>query len=84
MGIFSMFNHGLPKWARLNKRDGYVEVDPDVVYPLFLKNLNLSPTKANLEKARLTFTRRLNKLKGPNLNLRILKKDGKWALKNFV
>lgn len=62
----------LPEWASLNPDDGFVEVDPDVVYPLWLekmeklekldptlKGISEKPTRHALEAARLIFTRAL-------------------------
>jgi hypothetical protein len=84
MGIMSkVFNHGLPNWARLNKKDGFIEVDPDIAYPYYLGQLNLEPSKTNLEKARHAFTAELLRLKGPGLSIRILTRDKRWALENF-
>lgn len=74
----------LPEWAMFNEGDGFVEVDPDVVYPLFLNGAE--PTQVLLERARLEFTRILRDEIVPAdkiLNLRILAKDKGWALINF-
>jgi hypothetical protein len=87
----------LPAWAKFNPKDEFVEVDPDVVYSKFLKlmeeldpvyaNVSTEITQDGLEIARLLFTRTLKKIMYENggefLSLRILKKDQKWALKNF-
>lgn len=86
----------LPDWASFNPKDGYVEVDPDVVYPLWLKRLeklspqfkgmSTKPTQCALEAARFIFTRVLKKAMydggGDFLNLRILR-NKKWALENY-
>lgn len=86
----------LPVWASLNLDDGYVEVDPAIVYPYWLgkmeeldpslKGISDSPTQCALEVARFLFTRSLKKLMydggGKFLNLRILK-DPEWALRRF-
>ena len=73
----------LPEWAVFNKADGFIEVDPDEVYPLFLDGAE--PTQVGLELARLAFTKILRDEIvpiGTRLNLRILGRD-EWALKNF-
>ena len=74
----------LPEWATFNETDGRVEVDPDVVYPLFLAGAE--PTQISLDAARKKFTKILRDEivpTGQDLYLRILQKDEKWALKNF-
>lgn len=75
----------LPSWAKLDK-NGKVEVDPDVVYPLFLDALEYpgnKPTRTQLETARrcLTEVLKVDYEIGP-FTLRILKRE-RWALKNF-
>ena len=74
---------GLPEWAVFNEADGFVEVDPDVVYPLFLDGAE--PSQVGLETARLKFTKILRDEIAPEdirLNLRILSRPH-WALINF-
>ena len=73
----------LPEWAVFNEADGFVEVDPDVVYPLFLAGYEA--TQVGLETARLKFTKILRDEIAPEdirLNLRILSREH-WALANF-
>lgn len=87
----------LPKWATSSK-DGIVEVEAGVVYPLWLekmvkldpslKGINEEITQHALEAARLLFTRFLKKIMydhgGKRLYLRILSgKDKKWALAKY-
>ena len=86
-----MKNLQLPEWASLNtdKKSRYfgcVEIDPDVVYPKFLKAMKAKPTQNSLECARRCFTRALKETVksqgGGFLHIHILKRD-KWALKNY-
>lgn len=84
----------LPEWASVNKQDGFIEVDPDVVYPKVLTEFKdllgdeprlamlTETTQWTLEIARKTFTRDLLLITGPGLNLRILKNED-WKLANF-
>lgn len=75
--------------ALLDEGINYFEVDPDVVYPLFLAELGYPKdgkqiTQIELEVARLCFTRDLKELYSPDkpMKLKILKRPA-WALKNF-
>jgi hypothetical protein len=66
----------LPKWAKLNKDDGFIEVEPGVVYPYFLKRLGFEgKTQDELEVARRCFTTELKDTIGGGFSLRILKDD---------
>ncbi len=69
-----------PSWATLNQETGFYEVDPDVVYPMYLEKLGITEiTQHALELARRCFTKDLHQgIKGI-LRIRILKKP-RWAL----
>lgn len=76
----------LPDWAVWNEETQFVDVDPDVVYPMFLELLGQPTTQVGLELARRAFTKVLRDKycpKGTMLHLRILQKDEKWALKHY-
>lgn len=75
----------LPDWASYNKAEDIVMVNPDEVYPLYLKKLGFekgTQTQNRLECARRCFTEDLRKIVGGKLRLRILK-DEKYRLSNF-
>ena len=78
----------LPEWATYEeeRRRGYVVVDPDVVYPKFLKEFGLPKTQNGLEAARRGFAKMLRKdivPAGEALNIRISEGNRKWSLVNF-
>lgn len=76
----------LPDWAKYNKAEDIVVVEPDEVYPLYLKKLGWDKgtvTQSKLECARRCFTEDLFKIVGGKLRLRILRGDGKYRLSNF-
>lgn len=99
MSVIPKWIKKLPEWATYNSKTGFVDVDPDVVYPKFLvfieehdkecaaQKVATNPTQYALELARTVFTRALKKIMydngGGKLFLRILAKDKKWALKNY-
>ena len=75
----------LPDWAKFNKAENMIEVDPDVVYPLYLEKLGWDKgilTQNRLECARRCFTEDLLKITGKGLRLRIIR-DVKYRLSNF-
>jgi hypothetical protein len=77
----------LPRWAKMNPASGMIEIDPDVVYPLFLKVLGYEKVIAQttLESARLCFTHLLHTVVGNNMKtmrVRILKRP-KWRLDKY-
>lgn len=72
----------LPNWAAWGE-DGFVEVDPDVVYPIYLEALKVKkPDRYWLEVARRCFTEDLRRVHGPGLKLRILRRPD-WRLDKF-
>lgn len=88
----------LPGWANFNPKDGAIEVTAAVVYPLWLKKIEIIDpslkgiskeiTQNALETARLIFTRVLKKIMydhgGKFLRLRIIAGEGKkWALAKY-
>jgi len=77
----------LPDWAIYNKAEDIIVVDPDVVYPLYLRKLGYSVkrlTGSELEVARRCFTEDLLLLTGPGLRLRIPKTvGGIWKLSKY-
>ncbi len=72
---------GGPPWARRIGKDHY-EVEPSVVYPLFLERLAMEPTQFSLEVARRCMTEELKKAVGRPFRLRIAP-DPEWRLENF-
>ena len=88
----------LPGWANFNPKDGAIEVKANVVYPMWLKKMEIIDpslkgiskeiTQYALEAARLIFTRVLKKIMydhgGKFLKLRIIAGEGKkWALVKY-
>lgn len=74
----------LPKWAEYNAITGRIDVDPDVVYPLFLDGA--VPTQVRLEMARMKLTKILRDEivpEGAFLSICILTSDYRWRLSNF-
>jgi hypothetical protein len=64
--------------------DGVVVVKPDVVYPHYLHLAKVkTPTQLELELVRRALTEDIASVLGAPLTLRILKGDGRWALRNF-
>lgn len=79
--IKAMFS-GLPSFAE--ERDGKIYVDPDKAYPLYLDKIGATGIdQCWLEIARRCFTEDLAKAVNSPVHIVILRKDGKWALKNF-
>lgn len=77
-----MAESNLPSWAT-KLPDGRIQVDPDVVYPLFMDALGYEePTQAALEVCRRCFTEALFEIAGKGLHVHIMKRD-RWALRNF-
>ena len=72
---------GVPPWARRIGKE-YYEVEPAVVYPLFLERLSMEPTQFSLEVARRCMTEELKKAVGRPFRLRIAP-DPEWRLANF-
>ena len=76
----------LASWIIETDRKDEYQVDPDIVYPLFLDALDeVGPTQSGLEAARYCFTRALSqsvKADGPIL-LTILIRP-RWALKKYA
>ncbi len=70
----------LPDWASYDK--GFFIVDPDVVYPLFLRHLKMVPTQFSLEVARRCFTQRIKNIVKIPFKLRITKND-RWKLTGY-
>ncbi len=68
-----------PQWAHINPRDGFVEIDPDVAYPIALELLGMRADQYSLEVARRCLTHALKDALGPPLNIRILPRD-RWRL----
>lgn len=74
MSVIPKWIKKLPEWAIYNSKTGFVEVDPDVVYPKFLifieehdkecaaQKVATNPTQYALELARTVFTRALKKI----------------------
>lgn len=79
-----MNTKNLPEWAVYKKEQDIIEVDPNIVYPLYLTKLgyNDNITQAQLEVARRCFTEDLLKAAGSAIHLRILRND-KFRLKNY-
>lgn len=68
--------------------DGEVVVNPDIVYPKYLKELGYTKLdQTKLEIARLCFTKDLHKMVSiqgvRQLRLHILKGSGKWKLSTY-
>lgn len=75
-------NRKLPSWAQRHS-DGRVEVDPDVVYPLFLGAIGYEGiTQEALETCRMVITRHLHDINDSQLRLVITYRP-KWALRNY-
>lgn len=72
----------LPEWAAYNEERKRIEVDPAVVYPMYLKELGMEATQASLECARHCMNRDLLEITGPGIALYI-KKDDSFKLSNF-
>lgn len=75
----------LPSWAEYDKKKRIIIVKPDVVYPMYLKELgydNKKTTQFMLECARRCFTQDLITLIGPGIHLRIAK-DEKYKLTEY-
>ena len=71
-----MKTDNLPEWAKYDKRNDIIIVDPEVVYPLYLKKLGYELSKLTqnmLECARRCFTEDLKTIVGGSLHLRIEK-----------
>lgn len=72
----------IPLWAKIHD-NGKVEVDPDIVYPLFLDALGYNETTQEaLETCRMVFTKHLHNIVNGNLHLVITYRP-RWALHNF-
>ena len=83
---FQEWMNYLPEWAEYRESSDQVYLDPDVVYPMFLKKIEetlpeqlgvvANPTWCAIEAARLLFTRTIKKImynyNGVGLRLHLL------------
>lgn len=72
----------LPEWATWNEEIGRVEVDPAVVYPVYLEELGFEPSQNALECARRAVYQDLLKITGPGLHIYIAKNED-FKLSNY-
>jgi len=74
----------LPSWAKISADGEWVEVDPEVMYPVFLNAMGFDhPSQHRLEACRRAMTTALKDFKSEgDLKIRILAGDKGWALKN--
>lgn len=54
----------LPEWASFNDDDGRIEIDPDIVYPIFIEKTGLEADQYGAEVARRCATEELRRAVG--------------------